>query len=284
MNLTRRGLMAALGAPAVVSVARTSAAPRIVSLNPCLDAILVEVASRDQIAALSHYSRIARQSTIYRLAMSLPQTHGTAEEIIALRPDIVLSSRHSDRATRAALERMGIPMALFDVPQTVADSLDQVREIARLAHAPRNGEALIGRINAALNAARPRDTNRLNALVYQPNGFVAGQGTLMNEMMERAGFNNVAGQYGIGKWGNVSIEHILANPPQVLLSSQASSTARTWSERVMRHPALSSLSGRVVQATLEEKLLYCGGPVLIQTALALTHARAFALAQLSKGQ
>jgi iron complex transport system substrate-binding protein len=49
----------------------------------------------------------------------------------------------------------------------------------------------------------------------------------------------------------------------------------------MRHPALASLSGRMVQAQLDEKLLYCGGPVLIQTAAALAQARRTALEALT---
>ncbi|WP_312813172.1 ABC transporter substrate-binding protein [Brevundimonas sp.] len=277
MSLSRRSLIGGLGFPALLPLTAQSRPRRIVSLNPCLDAILVEVANRDQIAAISHYSRIPRQSAIYDLAMRLPQTHGTAEEIIALRPDLVLSSRHGARATRTALERLGIPMALFDVPSTVEESISQVREVAAAAGFAHRGEALVSRIQEAINTARPDSPRRLKALVYQPNGFAAGHGTLMNEMMELAGFENVAGRYGIGKWGNVSVEHILANPPEVLLSGSLSPSVQTWSERIMRHPALASLSDRIVQTTLEEKLLYCGGPVLIQTAAALARAHRVAL-------
>lgn len=281
MSLSRRSVIAGLSSPVLLPLTTGRRPQRIVSLNPCLDVILVEVANSSQIAALSHYSRIARQSTIYDLAMRLPQTHGTAEEIIALRPDLVLSSRHGARATRSALERLGIPMALFDVPSSLAESLVQVREVAAAAGFAHRGEALISRIQTAINTARTDNPRRLKALVYQPNGFAAGHGTLMNEMMELAGFDNVAGRYGIGKWGNVSVEHILANPPEVLLSGSLSPTVRTWSERMMRHPALASLSDQIVQTTLDEKLLYCGGPVLIQTAAALARARRAALRILS---
>ena len=137
-------------------------------------------------------------------------------------------------------------------------------------------------IRAAIEAAAPPAGARpLKALVYQPNGFAAGPGTLMDEMMTRAGFENVARRCGLGKWGNVPVERLLADPPQVLLSGVPVPGSRTWADRVMRHPALASLSGRMVQARLEEKLLYCGGPVLIQTAAALAHARREALEALT---
>jgi len=282
VKLTRRTLLSGLGAPAVLPLSdmRTSA-PRIVSLNPCLDAVLVHVADRSQIAALSHYSSIPRQSNIYDLARTLPVNHGTAEEIIALRPDLVLSTIFEPAATRNALQRLGIPSQRFDLPDTLAQNLDQVRQIARLVGHPERGERLLQQINTALEQARPRTSRRIRTLVYQPGGFAAGQGTLMNEMMERAGLQNVASHYGVGKWGNVSLEHILMNPPELLLSGGSDNSMPSRAERIMRHPALASLVGKVIQARLDERLLYCGGPVLIRTAQALARARDHALAQLA---
>lgn len=279
MRTTRRAALVGAGAALIAAPAVAKAAPRrVVSLNACLDAILVHVADRGQIAALSHYAREPVGSTISEVARTLPFTWETAEEVIALRPDLVLTSRHSALATRNALGRMNIPTELFAVPDSVATSLDQVREVARLVGRPARGEALIARIEAAIAAAAPPPgSTPLKALIYQPNGFAAGRGTLMDEMMTRAGFDNVAGRYGLGKWGNVPVERLLADPPQVLLSGTPALGSRTWADRVMRHPALASLSGRMVQAQLDEKLLYCGGPVLIQTAAALAQARRTAL-------
>ncbi len=281
MRLTRRTLLTGLGAPAVLPLVPRRALPRVVSVNPCLDAILVHVANRSQIVALSHYSRIPQQSNIYEIARTLPVTHGTAEEIITLKPDFLLSTPFEPMATRYALERMGIPSHRFNMPESVTQSFEQVREIARLVGHPERGERLIGQINAALNAARPRTSRRIKALIYQPNGFAAGKGTMLNEMMERVGLENVAGDYGVGKWGNVPLEHLIMNPPELLLSGGASSGASSQSKRLMRHPALASLQNRIVQARFDERYLYCGGPVLIRTAQALARARDTALEQLS---
>ena len=283
MRATRRGALVGAGATLIAAPALAASAPRrVVSLNACLDAILVHVADRGQIAALSHYAREPVGSTISEVAKTLPFTWETAEEVIALRPDLVLTSRHSALATRNALGRMNIPTELFAVPDSVTASLDQVREVARLVGRPARGEAMIARIEAAIAAAAPSPGSRpLKALIYQPNGFAARRGTLMDEMMTRAGFENVAGRYGLGKWGNVPVERLLADPPQVLLSGAPAQGSRTWADQVMRHPALVSLSGRMVQAQLEEKLLYCGGPVLIQTAAALAQARRTALEALT---
>ena len=252
---------------------------RVVSLNPCLDVILVQVADRDQIAALSHYAREDYGSTIAPLARTLPFTYETAEEVIALRPDLVLTGRHSSLATRNALDRLKIPAVLFGVPDTVAESLAQVRQVAAAVGHPERGETLVGRIEAALAAAAPPPgTPPLSALVFMPGGFASGPGTLMDEMMRRAGLINAAGRYGLRRTMNVPLEQVIADPPDVLLSGEPYPGAPSWAERVMEHPALSHLAGGMNRATFPERLLFCGGPVLIQTAAALARARDDALA------
>src|SRR5690606_35586732 len=96
-----------------------------------------------------------KSSTVAHLARKFPYTYATAEEVLMLRPDLVLASVHTAPATRSALERMNIPVAAFGVPSTVAESLAQVREIARLLGHPERGEALVRRIETALGAINP---------------------------------------------------------------------------------------------------------------------------------
>jgi iron complex transport system substrate-binding protein len=251
---------------------------RIVSLNACLDAMLVHLADRNQIAALSHYARDPQGSTVVEQARTLPYTWESAEEVIALRPDLVLASQHSALATRNALKRLEVPVQRFAVPKTIAESLAQVRKVSGLIGRPERGEALVARIEGAIAAAAPAPgARRLTALIYQPNGFAAGSNTLVDAMMTRTGFDNVARRYGLKTWGNVGLERLLADPPQVLLVGEPAPGARGWADRVMTHPALKAIAGRMRQVRLPERLLYCGGPVLIDTAEAMARARVLAL-------
>jgi len=255
-------------------VASARALPRAISLNPCLDAVLVHVADRAQVVALSHYARDPQQSGIARLALTYPVTYESAEEVIALRPDVVLTAAHSSPATRAALTRLGIRAELFKVPNSWAENQVQIRRIAQAVGHPDRGEALIARVEAAMARSAPRPGTRpITALVFQPNGFAAGHGTLVDEMMRRAGFVNVAQRYGLKKWGNVSLERLLDDPPEVLLAGQAAPNAATWAERILNHPALASVAPRMTRAVFPERLLYCGGPGLVDTVAALAAAR-----------
>ncbi len=276
--ITRRAAFAptvlAICGGRALGVVRRGLHEHIVSLNPCLDAILVEVADRRQIAALSHYSRQPQGSTIAALARTFPQTYESAEEVMLLRPDLILASSHTAPATRGALERFGVPVEGFDVPASVDESLKQIERIAVLVGHLERGRALIARINAAISAAAPPPGRKpVEALVFQPQGFAAGDGTLIAEMLKRTGFVNVAARYGIVQWGNVSLERLLADPPQILLAGETSPGAPTWAERIVNHPALKAVAGRMQRAVFPERLLYCGGSSLIQTAQVLSDAR-----------
>jgi iron complex transport system substrate-binding protein len=281
MQPSRRFIMG--GVVALSAAGPAIAAPRrIASLNACLDAMLVHLADRSQIAALSHYAREPQGSTVAAQARTLPFTWESAEEIIALQPDLVLASQHSALATRNALKRLHVPVERFAVPKTVEESLGQVRRVAGLIGQVDRGERLVTRIKAALADATVKPgARRLSALIYQPNGFAAGPHTLVDEMMTLAGFDNAARRYGLKSWGNVPLELLLADPPEVLLVGEPAPGARSWADRVMTHPALGALKGRMKQARFPERLLYCGGPVLIESAQAMARARAEILGEMA---
>jgi len=272
---TRRAAVIGLGAAGLAGAGPAPApARRIVSLNPCLDAILVTVAEAAQIAALSHYSRQPGASSIGDLARRFAYTYETAEEVIALSPDLVLASRHSSVATLNALARLHIRVAEFSSPDSVVESLGQIRRIADLAGHPELGRAEIARIEAALAAAAPPPGSRpVRALVYQRNGFASGPNTLMDELLRRTGFHNVAADYGYKRSADVPLDQVLSDPPQVLLSGETLPGAPTWGERVMHHPALERLRGRIQIVNFPAHLMYCGGPNLIPAAERLAEAR-----------
>lgn len=272
------GALASFTATGLAGPAQAAAPRRIVSLNPCLDAILVRVASREQIAAISHYSREPQSTSLGAVGRDYPFTFESAEEIVALRPDLVLTGRHSAPATRAALAKMGVKTELFGVPDKVDESLAQVSRMAILTGHPELGRGLIHEINASLMAAAPpAGSRRLDALVFQAGGFVAGPGTLMDEMLARTGFTNAATRYGLRQTGNVSLERLIADPPDVLLAGQARPGAPTWADRMIEHPALKSVAGRMHRAAFPQRLTWCGGPTLIECAVFLAKARREAL-------
>jgi len=255
----------------LTSCSQTSPPNGIASLNPCTDAILAEVARPRQIAALSAYSRDPRQSSMdLARARSLPSTGGTVEELAVLRPRLVLASNMTPPATRAALARLGIPLVEFPIAATLAQSEAQVRRIAALAGQPAQGEVLVGRMAAAVRAAAPPAAARpIPALIWQGGGMVAGQGTLVSELLARTGFTNFAHTRGLTQAQVLPLERVLADPPAVIL---VAGHPQSQEDRLLRHPALSQLR-HTRTVPFDPALEWCGGPTVIRAAARLAEIR-----------
>nr|WP_237438278.1 ABC transporter substrate-binding protein [Alteraurantiacibacter buctensis] len=245
-----------------------AARPTVVSLNPCTDAILVQLADPAQVLAISHYSHDPRASSMpVAQAARFTATRGSVEDVLALQPDVVLGSSFTDPATASAFARLGLPLERFGVAGTVAESRAQIRQIAALVGHPRRGEALIARIDRALaQAAPPPGAGPVSAVVWQADGLVPGEQTLIVDLLQRTGFANHAAHQGLGQADRLSLEQLLTKPPRVLL------TINEGPDRMRSHPALASLAS-TQRHRLDPRLLYCGGPTIIAAVERLAQVR-----------
>ncbi|MBA2920268.1 ABC transporter substrate-binding protein [Sphingomonas sp. MAH-20] len=256
-------LASACAAPAPAPVADGN---RIVSTNPCLDAILVELVPAARIAAISHFSQDPRSSSMPPgVARRFRATSGTAEEVIALKPGLVLASSFTAPATLAAYRRLGLTVATFGTAATIAENRAQIREIARAVGAPERGEALVARIDHAVADAAPPDARRPSALLWiGGSNLVNGHGTLIDDMLAHAGFRNASADYGVTQTGVLPLEYVVAHPPEVVLTPERRAGADEESRRVaLRTEALSSSHTKVTIGHFPEQLFYCGGPTIV---------------------
>lgn len=223
--------------------------PTIVSLNPCTDAILAEIADPAQLLAISHYSHDPRASSMEpAAARRFRATGGAAEEVVALAPDLVVGSTFMPPATLAALGELGLKVETFGSPTTAEESIAQVRKLATLAGQSERGEAMVRRIETSL--AAPVDAP-VEAALWQGGGIVPGKGTLVSDLMQRAGLASYADARGMAQGDYLSLERIAADPPALLLVA--------GEEGGQRHPLLARLPGLTI-ARFEPRLFYCGGP------------------------
>ena len=260
---------------AACSPVPTSEAPRqyptIVSLNPCTDAIVAEVADPAQILALSHYSNDAAASSMdLAVARRFASTGGTVEEVLALRPDVVVSGNYISPATVSAMARLGLRLEQVPIASTVAASKAQVRALARLAGHPERGETLNARIEAALGAASPLPgAAPISAVVWQSGGLVPGGDTLISELLRRTGFTSHSAARGMKQADFLPLEAMLADPPALILTA---GEPRANEDRLLSHPALGALTATRRMA-LDRSLLWCGGPTIIRAAERLDAVR-----------
>lgn len=246
------------------------ALPRVVSINPCVDAVLMQIADPAQIAGISHYSQDARATSIpLDLARRFKATSGTAEEVVALAPDLVIAGGHVAPSTIAALKRMRIALVQLGVPESIAESSHQIRDIAKKIGRPAQGEALVHRIEAAVSNARPKDGQAVPALIWQGGGMVPGTGTLASQLLQSTGYRNISADYGLKRWDVLPLEPLVARPPRVLLSVGAEGRE----DRMLGHPVLDHLRARIAVRSYPDRLMHCGGPTIIDAVGTLARIR-----------
>lgn len=232
---------------------------KIVSNNPCIDAILAEIADPASIGAISRYSQDADGgSAPSDWAHRFPAIGFSAEEIIAARPRLVLTGNNASSGTGAALIKAGVRVKAFGVPATLAENRVQVLAIARAIDRNAQGSALVERIDAATQPSASTQT----AIIWLTGGFVAGKGTIQDEMLARAGFRNASSLYGLHQWDVLPLETLLRNPPDVIFTpvSARGDDARALA---LREKLLAHLRPKTRTVAFSEKLLFCGGPTVI---------------------
>jgi iron complex transport system substrate-binding protein len=233
----------------------------IVSNNPCVDAILAEIATPGQIGAVSLYSHDPDSASApLDWARNLPALGTSAEEIIAAKPRLVLTGNLASSGTNAALARAGIQTLSFGVPATVADSVTQIRQVAAAIGRKEAGEQLVHRIVAAIGTAAIVSRS---AVIWQNGGFVAGKGTLQDNLLARAGYRNASDTYGLKQWDILPLETLIRKPPDVIFMplSAKGEDARAL---VARRRVLAHLNGKIRLVNFPDKLLFCGGPTIIE--------------------
>jgi iron complex transport system substrate-binding protein len=192
----------------------------------------------------------------------------SVEEVAALRPDLVAGSSFEGPASVAAYRKLGLAFEAVPIAATVEGSVAQVRRLAALAGHPDKGEALVRRIEASLPDPPPGAP--VPALVWEGGGMVAGEDTLVAQLLRRAGFADAAGARGLRQADVLPLEALLAAPPRAIL---VAGNLRAQEDRMLSHPALAALKD-LRRFRLDPALLFCGGPTIPRLSARLRKIRA----------
>ena len=237
---------------------------RIVSLNMCTDELVLRLADLEAIASVTWLSQDPRNANMAQLARAIPANHGLVEQVLALKPDLVVAGAYTTRSTVGLLKRVGAPLREFGVPRNLAEVRAQVLDMARTLGEPARGEALVATIDRRLDqlaARQPRQ--RLKALVLRPNGFTVGRGSLVDEILTRAGFINLAADLGIDTYGQISLETVALGGADILILNTTPDGPPSLAHEILHHPVLAKLGDRVKLVALPSKLWTCAGPAVI---------------------
>jgi iron complex transport system substrate-binding protein len=246
----------ALWAAVPASAPKAPATPkRIVSVNLCADQLVLALADRGQIAGLTHNAADPELSAAAAKARGLPLLGNSAEQILAIGPDLVVGMPASRSAALAALPGRTYPLLDLDTADRLGQIYTSIRATAKaVGHADR-GEALVAKMEREL-AGLPKPGRGRVAAYYQRRGYMTGTGTLIDELMTRLGLVNLAGKLGKPPLSQLSLEEMVAAQPDFLIVESATDTITDQGSEMLHHPALKNIP----RISIPQAWTVCGSP------------------------
>jgi len=233
---------------------------RAASLNLCTDQLLLALADRGQILSLSRLARDRSLSFLADRAAGMPLNDGTAETILFDRPDLVLAGTYGQQEQITLLRRQGLEVLPLGPWTSLEDGRRQIRTLARRLGHPDRGEALIARIDAALERARVMAPGGPSVLGYERGGWVMAPQSPLGEILVHMGFRLHQERLGLAQGGIARLEAIVTAPPDFMLVDAASSRAVDNGTALFSHPALAEAVPPDRRLSLPASLTICGGP------------------------
>jgi iron complex transport system substrate-binding protein len=245
----------------VHSLADTVPQPRrIVSLNMCTDQLLLDLVPEERIVGVSYLGADKSLSAEARRLAKFKPLQGTAEEVLALQPDLVIAGEYTTSATVDLLRRLGqnvliVPMAIdFDGMRK------SVRQIAEAVGEVERGERVLADFDERLSAARSTVPSRPTAIAYQVGSLVSGPESLLDAALTAAGYRNLAREISLGAGSRLPLEQLVATPPDLIVLANAADDFRTVLADNLRHPALRALMGKRRSVHLPMPYWMCATP------------------------
>ena len=193
---------------------------RIVSLAPNLTEIIFALKQENHLAGdtdFCDYPSAAAQK---------PHIGGpvnpSMEEIVKLRPDVILATSINRRETVAALDRLGLSVYVTD-PHSVNEMIASVESIGSLLGAEKTAAELAGNLRARLaevdRRLAPTSVSRVLFIVWRNPLISIGRSTFIADALRRAGARSVI--EAETEWPRVSLEEIIRLQPEVIVFAAA---------------------------------------------------------------
>lgn len=201
-------------------------AQRIVSLMPNVTEMLYYIKLGSNLVGVSDYCDYPAE------AKALPSVGGmldsSAEQIIALRPDLVVAYQGNSLELVAQLRKAGLRVLAFKEAATleeVGDQMETLYRVAGRAGAPVPAELALWRSRLKHETIKSYPNAKFFRFFFGYPGEVAysaAPGSFIDDLLRRAGADNIV-RDGAQRWPQLSAEFILAAQPEWILTATSCS-------------------------------------------------------------
>lgn len=243
------------------SVTIESAPKRIVSLAPGNTEILFAIGAGDRVVGVTSYDDYPAEVVDIDKVGDFQGPN--LEAIAAADPDLIIATTGIQTDVIAKLEELGATVIAID-PQTIDGLYEDIAEIGQATGEVEAAQAVneelavgISEITEAIGDRKPVDTF---LEIAQNPLFTVGSGTLLNELIEAAGGNNIVTEAGYVPY---STEQVVKSDPTVYLATKGSMSDPSALEKRSGFSGLSAVKNDRV-AILDDNLVSRPGPRIVE--------------------
>jgi len=249
---------------------------RIASLQPSISIILDRLGCLTQLVACTRYCvdqvpALRPRADSSSLTVIRDSWSTTSDELLAVRPDLVIASVPYRNESLAAILKAGCPVLAL-APHSLADIAQDIRLIAAVAGAPAQGEQLVADLTDAVAQMRRYTAD----LPHRPRVYCEEWGKpLIHSQLWVRELVEAAGGIFIGEPGaQTTPEAVAAANPDVILAAWCGAGDRVPLEKLAARPGWQNLravrNGRLY--CIPDELLNTPAPTLIDGLRAIASA------------
>lgn len=196
---------------------------RIVSIFPVNNNTVFAIGAGDQVVAVDEdFTDSPREATV-KPGIACNFTTCNVEQIVALKPDLVLTSTGVEQLADKPLRSAGVPVISMPYPSTIEGVYEHITNLGRITGHEAEAGRVAAKLRRELAQVRRRAADAGKVSVYYESDitnpgkpYTVGPGSLLNELITVAGGRNVfAGAKTVAP--QVNYEAIVRADPQVVL-------------------------------------------------------------------
>lgn len=248
--MRRSGPLIAAGALALSGAAEARPL-RVMSLDQCADQYVLALRPDAELALSPRADD--PDAWLREAAKGRRRIRPTLESAIGFQPDVVVRYWGGEPRLLSRLEQTGVTVATIPDVTDFEGIRTNVRAVSRALGVPARGEALIARMDARLAGDAVPSSERPGALYLTAGGFTAGSNTLIDAILDAAGYRNLADR---PYFNPVSVERIALFPPVRFVLGFFDQARGDW-RGPGRHPVVRKAAAGRVAASLPSATLTC---------------------------
>ena len=196
---------------------------RILTLSMGTDEIMLGLVAPSDMAAVNALLDDPASSNITELAgaIDVKVKDPSLEEILAMRPDLIIVPDWGDTSLVPSLRDAGIPVVVCKGAKSLSDIKETIRLLAAAAGVPARGDALIEKMDVRLRSIEEKvaqipEADRKSVVLLSLMQTYGGSGSSFDEACRLAGVINGRAAIGIADGQVMTKEDLLRINPDIL--------------------------------------------------------------------